>query len=213
MKKRKPKIVLTKNYFEDPDFVTTRNLAETWAAGVQLNPNPEIPPELWHDPRVADKCRPLISIADSLGRGAETRAALVEFCAGMSNTDVGIEALEDIRRVWMAKPEHLFTLGSYDRISNKNLVAGVIEANPAVWANWRGRLDKGELHELRPRELISLLSSFGIMIKTIWPMQRRPGDKPVRGWRLDQFEKAWQEHLSGDVTPKQSNKIILLRKP
>jgi hypothetical protein len=74
-----------------------------------------------------DNCRPLISIVDSLGRGAEARAALIEFCAGLPSSDVGVQALEDCRKVWATRAEHLFTFGAFNRISKKAMVAGLIE--------------------------------------------------------------------------------------
>jgi hypothetical protein len=73
MKKGRPRMRLPRRYFEDPDLVAARDLAEAWAASVQLNLDPEVPRELCRDPRFEDNCRPLISVADSLGRGAEAR--------------------------------------------------------------------------------------------------------------------------------------------
>ena len=43
MKKGRPRIRLPKHYFEDPDLVAARDLAEAWAASVQLNLDPEMP--------------------------------------------------------------------------------------------------------------------------------------------------------------------------
>jgi hypothetical protein len=130
MKKARPRIRLPGRFFEDPDLVAARDLAEAWAANAQLNPDPEMPWELCRDSRLEDNCRPLISVADSLGRGAEARAALIQFCAGLASSDVGVQALEDCRKVWATRAEHLFTFGAFDRISKKALVAGLIEQNP-----------------------------------------------------------------------------------
>jgi hypothetical protein len=211
MKKARPRIRLPVRYFEDPDLVAARNLAETWAANVQLNLDPEMPPELCRDSRLEDNCRPLISVADSLGRGAEARAALIEFCTDLPSFDVGVQALEDCRKVWTTRAEHLFTFGAFDRISKKALVAGLIEQN-SFWGSWRGRRDKGQPHELTTGELSALLLGFGIMTKTVWPLRRKPGDRSAPGWLLSQFERAWAEHCSEGDTPTQAKKIIgLLR--
>jgi hypothetical protein len=93
MKRGTPRRSLQKQYFNDPDFVAVRAHSERWAASVQLNPDPEIPAELSHDPRLADNCRPLLAIADSLDSGAEARTALIELCA--PNPDVVVQALAD----------------------------------------------------------------------------------------------------------------------
>ena len=168
-----------------------------------------MPPELCRDARLEDNCRPLISIADSLGRGAEARAALIEFCAGLPSSDVGVQALEDCRKVWATRAEHLFTFGAFDRISKKALVAGLIEQNP-FWGSWRGLRDKGQPHELTTGELSALLLGFGITTKTIWPLRRKPGDKSAPGWLLSQFERPWAEHCSEGDTPSQAKKIFRL---
>jgi hypothetical protein len=210
MKKGRPRIRLPGRYFEDPDLIAARNLAEAWAANVQLNLDPEMPPELCRDPRLADNCRPLISIADSLGRGAEARAALIEFCAGLPSSDVRVQALEDCRKVWATRAEHLFTFGAFDRISKKALVAGLIEQNP-FWGSWRGVRDKGQPHELTTGELSALLLGFGITTKTVWPLQRKSGDKSAPGWLLSQFERPWAEHCSEGDTPTQAKNIFRLK--
>jgi hypothetical protein len=147
MRKGTPEKRLQKDYFYDPDLIGVRTQCETWAANVQLNPNPDMPAELCRDPRVADNCRPLLAIADSLERGAEARAALIELCAGLPNPDVALQILADAMKVWVSKPEHLFTLGAADRIAKKALHTGLIEENP-FWESWRGRNDKKLAHLL-----------------------------------------------------------------
>jgi hypothetical protein len=209
MKRGRPRIRLPGRFFEDPDLVAARNLAEAWAANVQLNLDPEMPPELCRDSRLEDNCRPLISVADSLGRGAEARAALIEFCAGLPSSDVGIQALEDCRKAWETRAEHLFTFDAFDRISKKALVAGLIEQN-SFWGSWRGVRDKGHPHELTTGELSALLLGFGITTKTVWPLRRKPGDKSAPGWLLSQFERPWAEHCSEGDTPTQARKIFRL---
>jgi hypothetical protein len=209
MKKGTPKRRLPGRPSEDPDLVAARDLAEAWAATAKLNVDPEMPEELCRDSRVADNCRPLISVADSLGRGAEARAALIEFCAGLPSSDVGVQALEDSRKVWATQAGHLFTFGAFDRISKKALVAGLIEQN-SFWGSWRGVRDKGQPHELTTGELSALLLAFGITTKTIWPVRRKPADKSAPGWLLSQFERPWAEYCSGEDTPQQTRKITRL---
>ena len=211
MKKGTPRKRLQKYYFEDPDFVAVRAQAESWAANVQLDLDPEIPAELCGEPRMADNCRPLISIADSLGRGAEARAALIELCGELPNPDVVLQALGDAMKVWASKAEHLFTLGDFDRISKKALAIGMIEQNP-FWDSWRGRNDKKQPHPLQPVELGGLLRIVGVFSKTVWPVPRTPKSTSAPGYYLSQFEKACKEHSTKHDTPTQASKIIRLPK-
>jgi hypothetical protein len=208
MKKGKPKRRLPGRPSDDPDLGAARGLAEAWAANAQLDLEPKMPEELCRDSRLEDNCRPLVSIADSLDRGEEARSALVELCAGLPSSDIGLQALEDCRKVWAMRSEHLFTLGAFDRITKRSLVAGLIEN--AYWGSWRGVRDRGQPHELTTGELSAVLLAFGITTKTVWPLRRRGGDKSAAGWLLSQFEKAWAEHCSEADTPTQSNKIIRL---
>lgn len=209
MKRGTPRKRLEKDFFKDFDFVAVRTFSQPWAANVQLNLDPELPLELRRDPRLADNCRPLLAIADSLDRGAEARAALIELCAGLPNPDVGLQMLEDVRKVWASKTEHLFSLGAFDRISKKALLAGMIEHNP-YWISWRGPNDKLQPHQLTPAELSGVLRRFGILIKTVWPVPRLPSSKSVPGYYLSQFEKAWAEHLSESDTSTHPSKVIRL---
>jgi hypothetical protein len=220
MEKGRPQKRLPKDYMEEPDLVGARNLNEAWSAKVQLDLDPEMPPELCRDPRLEDNCRILISIADSFGVGAEARAALIKFCANLLSSDVGILALEDARKVWASKAEHLFILSNwtgqrrqvppaFDRICARALVAGMVDVNP-FWSSWRGVNDKGGPGPLTPGQLGALLARFKIYISTVWPRRRKPGDKSVGGYYLAAFERAWAENLDEDPTATQPNKIIEL---
>jgi len=209
MKRGTPRKRLEKNYFNDFDFVAVRTLSEPWATNVQLDLDPEVPLELRRDPRLADNCRPLLAIADSLDRGAEARAALIELCACLPNPDAGLQLLEDAKKVWGSKAEHVFTLGAFDRVSKKALLAGLIEQNP-FWESWRGLNDKGQPHQLTPGEMSGRLRPLGIVTRTVWPVPRLENSKSVPGYYLSQFEKAWTEYLDESNSSTQPNKIIRL---
>jgi Protein of unknown function (DUF3631) len=206
MKRGIPRKRLERNYFSDSDFVAVRSKCDNWAASVELDLDPQIPTELCRDPRLADNYRPLLTIADSLGRGPEARAALTELYADLPDSDVGLQVLQDCKKFWASKAEHLFTLGGFDRISKEALVAGLIEQNP-YWECWRGRNDTGRAHALTTVELAGLLRNFGIFTKTVWPVPRLPNSKSVRGYYLSQFGKAWAEYCNAQDTPKQLNKL------
>jgi hypothetical protein len=116
-----------------------------------------------------------------------------------------VQALEDCRKVWATRAEHLFTFGAFDRISKKAMVAGLIEQN-SFWGSWRGVRDKGHPHELTTGELSALLLGFGITTKTVWPLPRKPGDKSAPGWLLSQFERPWAEHVLKATHPHKRGK-------
>jgi hypothetical protein len=87
-----------------------RGEAMEWAENCQLKPNPPNNPIR---NRLADNWRPIFSIADDFGRGAEARAAAIKMTAGLPDDDKKVFLLMDIRdvfddlgadRVW-TKPE------------------------------------------------------------------------------------------------------------
>ena len=88
-------------FFDDLDITHEENAK--WAATCSLDYSPEIPIELRSDKsRLHDVCRPLLSIADSLGHGAEARAALIELNAARPPQDDGLQLLKDVKLVFEA---------------------------------------------------------------------------------------------------------------
>jgi hypothetical protein len=195
----KPEVRFLRN---DPDFLKAREQNAKWAATCSLDPNPQIPGELSFDERVADICRPLLSIADSLGRGAEARDALIEVCAGRINQDPGILLLLDARKV--------FDMFDVDRITKDELLRKVIEFGDVFWTSWRGTNDRDVPHQLGKIELSSLLRRFGIRSHTVWPTPRDKNSKSSDGYYREQFEEAWRKYCSETTTPTQTRKIMML---
>ena len=153
------------------------------------------------NPRLADNCRPLISVADTFGPqdGEAARSALIELCASLPHSDSGVQALQDIRTV------------SFDRISKKALVEALHETGH--WDAWRGPNDQGKPHPLTTGELSRLLRRFGIRARTHWPIPRLPGSKSSSGYRRADFEQAWADHCPENDTSTHPSKIIALAKP
>lgn len=87
----------------DRAFVVARELITKWWVTAAPDPDPAMPAPLSdpRNPRLADNCRPLLSVADSFGpqHGEAARAALIELCAGLPHSDVGVQVLQDIGRV------------------------------------------------------------------------------------------------------------------
>ena len=83
-----------------------------WRREVKLNPDPKMPATLRN--RFADNWRPLLSIADALGWGAQAREAMVIFAREFQDADVKILLLSDIRKVFNAQ--------AIDRLPSKMLL-------------------------------------------------------------------------------------------
>jgi hypothetical protein len=190
---------------DDPDLPIARAEIRKWAATSSLEHDPEIPAVLCRDPRLADNCRPLLVVADSLGRGDEARAALIELCAGLPSQDPGVQALVDARTVWRA-------LG-VDRISKDALVEALVEMGDDLWGCWRGPNDQGQPHKLTGGELSRLLRRFKIYAKTVWPTPRQPTSKSSSGYYRRQFEEVWHAYCPENDTSTQPRRIIALAKP
>ena len=129
-----------------------------------------MPPSLRN--RAAGNWRILLSIADDLGHGEDARAAAIALCANRPDEDPGVILLNDIR---------VFDTMGVDRISSLALVEALHAIEDGLWLDWRGPNDDRPPRKLNQSELARLLRPFGIRPKTIWPAQRRPGDKSFRG--------------------------------
>ena len=169
----------------------------SWAHDVELNEDPELPPQLRN--RGADNWRPLIAIADSFGPewGRLARNAAIAFARGQQAEDAGVILLYDIRSV--------FDQLNVDRIAGSELIAEVIAMND-YWNDWRDdRLGR----KLTLGDLTRLLRQFHIQSKSIWPVPRTPSSRSRKGYTRDQFEAAWRSYCS-DGTAAQSKKTMRL---
>ena len=187
----------------DRAFPVAREMTAKWRATVSLDLNPEMPPSLCNsrNPRLADNCRPLISVADTFGPkfGEDARAALVELYANLPHSDSGKQMLQDIRTV------------PFDRMSKKALVEALHEIG--YWDSWRGPNDQGNSHPLTTGELSRVLRRFEIRARTIWPIPRLPDSKSYSGYYRTDFEQAWRDHCPENDTSTHTSKIIPLAKP
>jgi Protein of unknown function (DUF3631) len=188
----------------DRAFSVAREMIAKWRATVSLDLDPEMPAPLCNsrNPRLADNCRPLISVADTFGLkyGEAARAALIELCANLPHSDSGKQMLQDIRTV------------PFDRISKKALVKALHEIG--YWDSWRGPNDQGNPHPLTTGELSRVLRRFRIRARTIWPIPRLPDSKSYSGFYYSDFEEAWRIHCPPENdTSTPASKIIALAKP
>jgi Protein of unknown function (DUF3631) len=166
-----------------------------------LDPEPEMPPTIRN--RLADNWRPLISIADSLGWGAQARDAMLKFAAEFQDADARITLLDAIRKV--------FDACGLDRISSKDLLDELHVLDDADWKEFLGIRGEQQPHRLRDSELASMLREFKIRPGTIWPLNRTADSKSYKGYRRSQFEAVWRRYCADDDTPAQASKVKTLR--
>jgi hypothetical protein len=190
----------------DPEFYGDLDIAseeiKKWAATCTLDFSPEIPVELNRDSRLKDVCLALLSVADSLGHGAEARQALIELSAARPPRDDGEQALKDAKLVFEA-------LG-IDRISKKDLTKEIMQRGDPMWGYYRGLDGRQTPHELRPTEMANIFARFHLYAKTVWPKgPRKPGGSAA-GYYKTQFEKPWAKHCPDSSTSSQARKIIPL---
>ena len=174
-------------------------------ATVSLDLNPEMPAPLCNsrNPRLADNCRPLISVADTFGPkfGEDARAALIELCANLPLSRIRVF------RCW-----RIFVRCRSIAISKKSLVEALREIG--YWDAWRGPNDQGKSHPLTTGELSRVLRRFKIRARTIWPIPRLPDSKSYSGYYRADFEEAWRLHCPPENdTSTHTSKIIPLAKP
>jgi hypothetical protein len=180
----------------DPSFPATREQIRRWTLTCSLNLDPDMPLELRN--RAADNWRPLLAIADDLGRGEEARAAAVALTLGHLDEDPGVILLFDIRSVF----ERL----GVDRITSANLIEALLELEDAPWSEWRGPNDDRSVRKLSQLELARMLRSFAIKPRSIW----QPGGKTRKGYLREQFVAAWSTYCSTPGRPAGTSKIKAL---
>jgi Protein of unknown function (DUF3631) len=161
-----------------------------WRNEAVLDPDPEMPAGLRN--RFADNWRPLISIADSLGWGAQAREAMLVFSREFKDADIKILLLGDIRKAFDARKE--------DRLPTKTLLADLHALGDSDWPEFRGLRGDQQPHKLRDTEMASMLREFGIRPRAIWPANRTAASKSTKGYRRSQFEDVWAAYCSEDVT-------------
>jgi hypothetical protein len=201
---RAPKGLIKRLKFDDPSFPATREQIGRWAATCKLNPDPELS---FSSDYIDDNLRVLIAIADDLGYGEQARAAMRVLMADRPEEDPGVTVVTDIRSTFLAS--------GMDRTASRALVKALhaLDDGNSTWNEWRGRHDDRPPHKLTEIELSQLLRPFKIKPRTIWPANRKPGDKSFRGYMRSWFESAWAAYCPSSDTPTQTSKIIHLPRP
>jgi hypothetical protein len=168
-----------------------------WSREAKLDPDPAMPVRN----RWADNWRPLLSIADALGWGAQARDALAVFAREYHDADIKIVLLIAIRTV--------FNMREVDRLPSKTLLVALYELDEAEWCEFRGVHGNQQPHRLKEAELARMLRQFKIKPGTIWPKNRTAESKSARGYQRACFEEAWRAYCEADTTTHPSNTSYL----
>jgi hypothetical protein len=184
-----------------PQWAASREQIQKWALTCRLAPDPEIPSQLCN--RSRDNWRVLLAIADSLGHGEAARGAAVKLSANRVYIEPGVALLAAIWLVFQEK--------GVDRITSKDLLAGLWALNDGDWNEWRGPKEDRPPHKLTESELAEMLRPFLISPRTIWPQPRTSKSRSSRGYLKASFEKAWDAYCRSD-TPTHSSKINLIER-
>jgi Protein of unknown function (DUF3631) len=167
-----------------------RWLIEEWAKSIggndclqrTLNRSPVIPDGLID--RDIDRWRPLLSIADACGVGAEAREAAKSPTFAIAQTDIRLLIVTDIRRVFDGLNAH------HDRIWSDPLVKGLHALHDSPWSSeFTGLDDKKNPHKITAGEL-------GHILRKEWEIRSGPvriGTKVLKGYYRRDFEQAWSD--------------------
>jgi hypothetical protein len=144
-------------------------------------------PEELND-RAQEGCEILVAIADALGCGAETRAALVELFTIERLDDLEtarMQLLRDIRLVYERRqmPKAIYT---------ENLLVELRDLDESPWKSWYGR-------GLDERDLAGMLRGYRVRPTTVREPVRlksmRDNHRPAKGYRRDDFVEVWDRYL------------------
>jgi Protein of unknown function (DUF3631) len=176
--------------YPSDDILDVRWLIEEWAKSIggndslqrTLNRSPAIPDGLID--RDIDRWRPLLSIADACGVGAEAREAAKSPIFAIAQTDMRLLIVTDIRRVFDGLNAH------HDRIWSDPLVKGLHALHDSPWSSeFTGLDDKKNPHKITAGEL-------GHILRKEWEIRSGPvriGGKVLKGYYRRDFEQAWSD--------------------
>lgn len=156
---------------------------EAWSSGLEEPPEADNPLE----DRAADTWEPLLVCAELAGgewpeRARQAAIALVGAEAGRPVTSLNLDLLSDIREVWPADEERIFTARLIDLLTSR-------EDSGTNWGDYRGR------GPITPRDFGFLLRDYEITSTTV-SVKGRKG----KGFKIEEMREAWSRYLSEPVT-------------
>ena len=181
---------LQSEVYPSEDINDVRYHIDVWAKHVggnspfdgKLNRWPELPAALID--RDEDRWIPLLSIADDCGLGEEARAAATSPEFAISQPDVKVDLVRDIRKVFDGLTVHP------DRIWSEELADKLHEIHESPWGcEFRGLDGKKQPHKISKGEI-------GHILRRTWeiqPQSVRIGAKTSKGYYRWQCEQAWSD--------------------
>ena len=179
------------------EFADLKQRIEAWAINVTLEQDPSIPIEIDYG-RYADCCRVLLSIADSLGRGAIARRGVIALSKRRRDEPIRARLLRDCRTVRNQ-------LGGKG-IRTEDLLKALLALEDCsleggeVWSYWSGDSKKQAPHALRKSEMCALLRTFPIKAGSV--RYGTEENETFNGYYWSAFEPHWERHCP-DHTPTQ----------
>jgi hypothetical protein len=166
-----------------------------WAANVQLDRNPELPPELLRDSRWADNARPLVAIADTAGErwGEAARKALVNLIVLHQSEHPNAILINHLHQIFAAR-------GYPTAMWSADIVSALCADEDWPWSEYRGREGKNQPRPLRQNDLAAMLHQFDARIR---PRSVRIGARTAKGYRLEWLEPQFRAYCT-DYRPSES---------
>jgi hypothetical protein len=166
-----------------------------WAASVQLDGDPQLPPELLRDSRWADNARPMVAIADTAGEtwGEAARKALVNL--------ITLHQSEHPNALLIGHLHQIFADRGYPKAMwSEDMVAALCANEDWPWREYRGPKGTHQPRQLRQTDLAMMLHQFDARIR---PRSVRIGARTAKGYRLEWLEPQFRAYCT-DYRPRGS---------
>jgi hypothetical protein len=164
-----------------------------WAAKVQLDADPELPPELLRDSRWADNARPLIAIADTTGEkwGEAARKALVNIVTIHQSEHPNAKLINHLHQIFAER-------GYPNAMWSEDVVAALRANEEWPWSEYRGPRGEHQPRPLRQTDLATMLHQFDAGIR---PRSVRIGARTAKGYRLEWLDPQFRAYCA-DYQPR-----------
>jgi hypothetical protein len=196
-------------------FTHVRAALKHWAWHTQVNPFPEMPPQLPTLPQQA--WTPLVGVADACGPavGDIMRRAAAVIAGGAE--EPRLLALEHMYEIFnmpldgddgvvIPKAAHREINRYRDQLTTETVLATLHRHDP-IWDAWCGEDGKGKPHPITAGEFARLFRDWRVRARPLWSSGSKADRVSARGWRYEDFVNLWTDYEIG-VTPSHPNKII-----
>jgi hypothetical protein len=165
-----------------------------WATNVQLDSDPELPPELLRDSRWADNARPLIAVADAAGEkwGEAARKALVNLITLHQSEHPNALLINHVHQIFADR-------GYPTAMWGVDIVTALCANEDWPWGReYRGPRGAHQPRPLRQNDLAEMLRQFDARIRS---RSVRIGKRTAKGYRLEQLEPQFRAYCA-DYQPR-----------